>query len=123
MEGRYIVLPFEAKAAIVSSTRLNPVLVPAYEKNIVNGLGYKDTLNGFDVYFSRFVPGNNTTGWNIIAGHKSFLALGFGMISPMETVKPENNFGDKIKGLFGFGGKVADGRRKKGTTLFATFAA
>ena len=123
IEGRYIILPFKAKKSIVSSTRLNPVLVPAYDKNIVNGLGYKDTLNGFDIYFSRFVPGNNTSGYQIIAGHKSFLALGFGMLSPMETIKPENNFGNKIKGLFGYGGKVADGRRNKGTMLFATFAA
>lgn len=123
MEDRYIILPFEAKASIVASNQLNPVLVPAYDKNVINGLGYKDTLNGFNVYFSRFVSGNNTTGWNVIAGHKSFLGLGFGQVSPIQVIEPENNFGMKVKGLFAFGGKVADGRRKNGATLLATFAA
>lgn len=122
-EDRYIVFPLQAKRSIMSSAKTNPTLVPAFDSNVSKGIVYKEQISGFTIYFSRFVPGNNSTGFNVIAGHKGFIGSGFGLISEVEIIKPENNFGMKIKCLFGCGAKVADGRRKHGATLLATFAA
>ena len=122
-EDRYIVFPFEAKRAIMSSSKTNPTLVPALDSNVSKGLVYRETISGFMIYFSRFVSGNNTTGFQVVAGHQGFIGSGFGLISDVEIIKPENNYGYKVKCLFGYGAKVSDGRRKHGALLFATFAA
>ena len=122
-EDRYIVLPHDAKKSIMASAKTNQTLIEVHDAQVVKGMLYKETVSGLRVYFSRFVPGNNTSGYNVIAGHKNFIGAGFGMISPLEEVKPEKNFGIIVKGLFGCGAKVADGRRKFGCHLFATFAA
>jgi hypothetical protein len=122
-EDRYIVLPHEAKRSIMASAKVNQTLIEVHDAQVVKGMLYKETVSGLRVYFSRFVPGNNTSGYNVIAGHKNFIGAGFGMISSLEEIKPEKNFGIIVKGLFGCGAKVADGRRKFGCHLFATFAA
>jgi hypothetical protein len=111
-----------AKQSLLNSNRINPVLEPVLEAN-VEGTVYKDTVNNFRIMFSNRVPGDNVAGFEIIAGHKAFLGAGFGMISKITTKDTENNFGFKLKALFGYGAKVADGRRKFGAKLFATFSA
>lgn len=122
-EDRYVVMPHEAKRSIMASAKTNQTLIEVHDAQVVKGMLYKETISGLKVYFSRFVPGNNSSGYNVIAGHKNFIGAGFGMISSLEEIKPEKNFGIIVKGLFGCGAKVADGRRKFGCHLFATFAA
>lgn len=123
MEGRYMVLPHDAKRAIMSSAKINNTLIPVTDANVVKGMLYKEMISGFKIYFSTNVAGNNTTGYNVIAGHKAFIGAGFGMISQLTEVDAQQNFGKIVKCLFGCGAKVADGRRKFGVHLFATFAA
>lgn len=122
-EGRYMVLPHEAKSAIMASAKINNTLIQVTDANVVKGMLYKEMISGFKIYFSNNVAGDNTSGYNVIAGHTGFIGAGFGMISQLTEVDAQQNFGKIVKCLFGCGAKVADGRRKFGVNIFATFAA
>lgn len=122
-EGRYMVLPHDAKRAIMASAKINNTLIQVTDANVVKGMLYKEMISGFKIYFSTNVAGNNTAGYNVIAGHTGFIGAGFGMISTLTEVDAQQNFGKIVKCLFGCGAKVADGRRKFGVNIFATFAA
>ena len=122
-EGRYIVFPNDAKLAIMASAKINNTLIQVTDANVVKGMLYKEMISGFKIYFSNNVAGDNTSGYNVIAGHTGFIGAGFGMISTLTEVDAQQNFGKIVKCLFGCGAKVADGRRKFGVNIFATFAA
>ena len=123
MEGRYMVLPHEAKSAIMASAKINNTLIQVTDANVVKGMLYKEMISGFKIYFSTNVAGDNTAGYNVIAGHRGFLGAGFGMVSTLTEVDAQQNFGKIVKCLFACGAKVADGRRKFAVNLFATFQA
>jgi hypothetical protein len=120
-DGRYVVLPNDAKRSILSDKKALSLLEITQSER-VNGHVYRDRVSGFQLYFSRNVAGDNSSGYNVIFGHKGFIAGGFGMISPIETVRAQNNFGEIVKGLCGYGAKVADGRRKFGVHALASFS-
>lgn len=123
MEGRYMVLPHDAKSAIMASAKINNTLIQVTDANVVKGQLYKEMISGFKIYFSTNVAGNNSTGYNVIAGHRGFIGAGFGMITNLTEVDAQQNFGKIVKCLFGCGAKVADGRRKFGVHILATFTA
>ena len=63
------------------------------------------------VYQNEQVSGNNTTGYYILAGHKS--AITFALAFTESEIEPLiGNFGKAYKGLVVYGGKILDERRK-----------
>ena len=73
--------------------------------------GFRGTIAGFRLYENQEVDGDNTDGFNILAGHKS--AITFAHAFTETGIEDINkNFGKAYKGLNCYGGKVIDRRRK-----------
>lgn len=121
-EHRYVILPAVAKKCLLKASEFNVDIEKVHDETVKKGKVAK--AYGFDIYIAptSWFQGDNTSGIYCLAGHKSFLTAGYGFIEPISiNENPENNFGAKIKGLFGAGFKVADERRKAGATMLATF--
>lgn len=124
--GRFLLLPAVAKSALLTAAEFNPGGIEKVYGDVTER-GMVAKAYGFDIYIAptNWFHGDNTNGLYCVAGHTSWLTAGFGFIEPVNVIPSKDNqtnYGDKIKGLFGFGFKVADGRRMCGATLFATFA-
>lgn len=118
---RWMVLPAEAKAPLLTAAQFNRDIEKVYDETVVKGRVAK--AYGFDIYIvpNDRIQGNNVSGFRAMFGHKSAITAGYGFIDPIKLVDPESNFGTKIKGLFGYGAKVADERKKALGVLHATF--
>jgi len=91
------------------SDDLTPAVAVAYEDVIKRGL--IGEIAGFQVYQNEQVAGDNTTGYYIMAGHKS--AITFFMEYKESGIEPLiGNFGQAYKGLIVYGAKILDERRK-----------
>jgi hypothetical protein len=83
--------------------------------NIKNG--YVGRLAGFDIYENEQVAGDNTTGFWVLAGHKSAITFAMAFVETgIEDLQA--NFGKAYKGLNVYGAKVVDERRKALAALF-----
>lgn len=79
--------------------------------------GYVGRLAGFDIYESEQVAGDNTTGFWVLAGHKSAITFAMAFVETgIEDLQA--NFGKAYKGLNVYGAKVVDERRKALASLF-----
>lgn len=84
---------------------------------IRNGLIGK--IAGMIVYSNEEVAGDNTNGYNVLAGHRS--AITFAMAFTETGIEDlVGNFGKAYKGLIKYGAKVPDERRKALAELFCT---
>lgn len=118
-KGRYIVFPSAAKVAINAAPELIPAVPTAYGEIVQNGK--VSMVDGMAVYVNEQVVGDNTSGYHVIAGHKSGICFALGFVeSGVEDLI--GDFGKAYKGLTVYGAKVADERRKALAHLFATFA-
>jgi hypothetical protein len=118
-KGRFMVFPSQAKVALNAAPELIPAVPTAYGEVVKNGkIGM---IDGMAIYINEQVAGDNTSGYKVLFGHKSFITFALGFVeSGVEDLI--GNFGKAYKGLTVYGGKVADERRKMGGMLFATFA-
>lgn len=124
-EDRHMVLPAIAQVAVNTAAEFNKDLEQSLD--MVVSKGKVVMAYGFVLHYvpSSWVVGNNTSGYKCMFAHKSFLTAGYGFIEPITVIESKDNqvnHGDLYKGLFGYGFKVADERRKAGGQLFATFA-
>ena len=116
-DDRWVVLP----PAAVKLVREAPEFIPSgvsssYDKLVLNGR-VGGSMAGFEVHKSARVSGNSTTGWHIMAGHKSAITFAMGFVETgMEDLIA--NFGKAYKSLNVYGAKVLDERRKALTELF-----
>lgn len=118
-KGRFIVFPSQAKVALNAAPELIPAVPAAYGEVVKNGK--VGMIDGMAVYVNEQVAGDNTSGYYVLFGHKSFITFALGFVeSGVEDLI--GNFGKAYKGLTVYGGKVADERRKMGGVLFATFS-
>lgn len=122
---RFILLPACAKTPLLNASEFNRDIERVYGDTVEKGMVAK--AYGFDIYLAPSVwfTGDNTNGYYSVYGHKGWLTAGYGFIEPVAVISAaenQTNFGDKIKGLFGYGFKVADDRRMYGGLLYATFA-
>lgn len=118
-KGRFIVFPSQAKVALNAAPELIPAVPAAYGEVVKNGK--VGMIDGMSVYVNEQVAGDNSTGYYVLFGHKSFITFALGFVeSGVEDLI--GNFGKAYKGLTVYGGKVADERRKMGGVLFATFS-
>ena len=124
-DDRFIVLPATAQVSINAAAEFNRDLNQVFDATVVKGR--VEVAYGFKIYYvpDAWVNGNNTNGYHCMFGHKSFITAGYGFIEPISIILSKDNqtnFGDLMKGLYGYGLKVADERRRAGGKLLATFA-
>lgn len=124
-DGRFIILPAIARSPLVTAAEFNRDIEMTYSTTVKEGVVGR--AYGMDIILAKtgWFAGDNTAGFKCVFGHKNFITAGYGFIDPISIILSKDNqtnFGDKIKGLFGFGLKCADTRRMCGGYLFATFA-
>ena len=124
-DDRFIVLPATAQVSINAAAEFNRDLNQVFDATVVKGR--VEVAYGFKIYYvpDAWVNGDNTNGYHCMFGHKSFITAGYGFIEPISIILSKDNqtnFGDLMKGLYGYGLKVADERRRAGGKLLATFA-
>jgi|SRR5579864_1015214 len=114
---RCLVVPSKVAAMLVQSTALVTPVPASYEDVVKRGL--VGEVLGMTVYSSEQVAGDNTNGYHVIAAHKSWLT--FAEAYTETGIEPLlGDFGQAYKGLFIYGAKVADERRKAAAELFCT---
>lgn len=119
-EDRFLFIPPIGEQYLLKDTSIKLSVPAAYEDLVKKGL--LTELVGFKVFRSNQVAGDNTNGFKVLAGHKSFLTFAD---KPLETGMEEDligNFGAAYKDLFVYGAKVADIRRKFGAMALVKFA-
>lgn len=119
-EGRYLFIPPAGQTSLMKDSYIKIAVPEAYQSLVIKGL--LTMLEGFMVFVTNRLTGDNTNGYHIIAGQKAFLtyadkALQVGMEEDLI-----GNFGTAYKDLFVYGAKVADVRRKFGTHAFVKFS-
>jgi len=119
-EDRFLFIPPSAIPTMMKDTGIKIAVPAAWESMVVQGLVTE--LEGFKVFKSNRLEGDNTNGWHVLAGHRSFLTFADKALEVgMEEDLP-GNFGSAYKDLFVYGAKVTDERRKFGAHAFVKFA-
>ena len=124
-EDRWMVLPASAKKPLNAAAEFNKDLEKSFQAVVVKGVVQEAA--GFRLHYvpDAWVNGDNTNGYECPFGHKSFITAGYGFIEPISIILSKDNqtnYGDMMKGLYGYGLKVADERRRAGGKLYATFS-
>lgn len=114
-DDRWLVVPPKIYTLLRNAGELQPAVSEAYQSLVKKG--YVGDVAGFMVFKSNRVVGNNTDGFHVLAGHKSWITLAMGFVETgIEDL--HGNFGKAYKGLTVYGAKVVDERRKAGAELF-----
>ena len=102
-QGRWLVVPPEMYGVLLKDDRF----IRADAAGTTEGLrnGFVGRAAGFDIYESNTVPGDNTDGFSVLAGHS--MATTFAeQIASTEALRLETTFGDGVRGLHLYGAKV-----------------
>ncbi len=73
--------------------------------DIVKTTGRIGQVAGFDIYMSNNVPNTTGTKYKIIFGYEGAITYA-NQITELEAYRPEARFGDAVKGLHVYGGKL-----------------
>jgi hypothetical protein len=118
-EDRFLVIPAAGVNRLLGDSNIKLSVPAAYESLVVQG--FLTELAGFKVFRSQRVAGDNTNGYRVLAGHKSFLTFADKQLQSGMEEDLIGNFGTAYKDLFVYGAKVADNRRKFGCQALVTF--
>lgn len=119
-EGRWAVVPPEFETVATSgATGISLHIPEVYEELVKKGM--MSMLQGFKIFVSNRLTGNNTDGYHILAGHKNWMTFAEKLLEADIEEDLQGNFGSAYKDLFVYGGKVTDSRRHFAAELFATF--
>lgn len=118
-EDRWLVVPPEFETTLVQATGVALHVPDAYQELVKKGM--ITMLQGFKVFKSNRLTGNNTDGYHVLAGHPNWITFAEKVLDTgMEDLI--GNFGTAYKDLFVYGAKVTDSRRGQAAELFCTFA-
>lgn len=102
--GRFLVVFSDVYGLLLRDSRFIKVNESGTEQGLRNGIVGR--IAGFDVYESQTTPVDATSGDHVVvAGHPMGLTFADQLVE-MEARRLENRFGDGIRGLHVFGGKV-----------------
>jgi len=116
-EGRWVVVPPWFEAYLLKDARFTSFATAAAIANLregtitgqpdhaIGGNGAIGRAAGFDLYMSNQVPQTAATKYKIIAGHSMAWAFA-DQILEIEGYRPEKRFGDALKGLHVYGGRI-----------------
>lgn len=120
-EDRFIFIPPVGATSLRNDPGIKLNVPEVYQELVKKGLvTIIDNFQVFEQPSSRFA-GDNTNGFHIIAGHKSWLTFADKALEVGMEEDLIGNFGSAYKDLFVYGGKVADERRKFAVHGFVKF--
>lgn len=102
-DGRFVIIPPFLHGALLKDSRFVSAGTAATDARLANGLVGRAA--GFDVLISNNVPNTSSAKYKVIAGHPMGFSYAEQIIN-IETYKPEKRFGDGVKGLHVYGGKL-----------------
>lgn len=117
---RWLIVPPVFENTLVRSTGVQLHVPAVYEELIKRG--FITELQGFKVFKSNRLTGNNTDGYRILAGHPGWMTFAEKVLDARMEEDLIGNFGSAYKDLFVYGAKVMDSRRHFAAELYATFA-
>ena len=106
---RFLIVPPEFETVLVQATGV-ALHVPAVYEDLVKK-GFITELQGFKVFKSNRLTGNNTDGYHIIAGHPMWMTFAEKVLDARMEEDLIGDFGTAYKDLFVYGAKVTDARR------------
>lgn len=102
-EGRFCIVPPWFHGRLLKDDRFVKAGTSATDQVLRNGM--VGEAAGFNILKSNNVPNTAATKYKILAGHP--MAYSFALqVVQLETYKPEKRFGDAVKGLSVYGGKL-----------------
>lgn len=119
-EGRVLIVPPAFENTLVRASGVALHVPEAYQDLVKKG--FITMLQGFMVFKSNRLTGNNTDGYRVIAAHPSWLTYAEKVLSARMEEDLIGDFGVAFKDLFVYGAKVADARRHMAAEGFWTFA-
>ncbi len=116
---RFLIVPPEFGPVLVQATGI-ALHVPAVYEELVK-VGMITELQGFKVFQSNRLTGNNTDGYHVIAGHQNWLTFAEKVLTARMEEDLPGDFGTAYKDLFVYGGKVKDIARHQAAEGFWKF--
>lgn len=107
--GRWLIVPPEFESLVVRASGVQLHVPEAYDELIKKG--FITRLQGFDVYRSNRLTGDNTDGYRVLAGHPNWVTFAEKLLEADIEEDLIGNFGSAYKDLFVYGAKVTDARR------------
>lgn len=117
---RFLIVPPEFENLLVRASGVALHVPEVYQDLVKKGL--VTMLQGFKVFRSNRLTGDNTDGYRVIAGHGNWMTFAEKLLEAGMEEDIIGNFGTAYKDLFVYGAKVTDSRRHFAAEGFWTFA-
>lgn len=118
-EDRFLVAPPEFFTVLTTGTGIALHVDEVFQTLVKRG--FMGTLQGFMLFKSNRLSGNNTDGYHVIAGHSDWMTFAEKVLQARMQEDLDGDFGTAYKDLFVYGAKVKDIVRHHAAELFATF--
>jgi len=117
---RFLIAPPEFFTALTQGTGVVLHVDEAYQDLVKKG--YMGELQGFRLFKSNRLNGDNTSGYHLIAGHSNWVTFAEKVLEARMEEDLIGDFGTAYKDLFVYGAKVKDIMRHQAAEIFAKFA-
>lgn len=116
---RFLIAPPEFFTTLTQGTGIVLHVDEAYQDLVKKG--YMGMLQGFKLFMSNRLSGDNTDGYHLIFGHKNWVTFAEKVLDARMEEDLIGDFGTAYKDLFVYGAKVKDIMRHQAGEIFATF--
>lgn len=116
---RFLIVPPEFETLLVRASGVSLHVPEVYQELVKKG--FITELQGFKVFKSNRLTGDNTDGYHVIAGHPMWMTFAEKVLDARMEEDLIGDFGTAFKDLFVYGAKVKDARRRMATEGFWKF--
>lgn len=116
---RFLIVPPEFETLLVRASGVALHVPDVYSELVKRG--FITELQGFRVFKSNRLAGDNTNGFRVIAGHPNWCTFAEKVLQARMEEDVTANFGTAYKDLFVYGAKVTDSRRHFAAEGYWTF--
>ena len=118
---RFLIVPPEFERILVQASGVALHVPEVYSELVKKGM--ITMLQGFKVFRSNRLTGDNTDGYRVLGGHSNWCTFAEKLLEADIEEDLIGNFGSAYKDLFVYGAKVTDSRRHFACEGYFTFSA
>ena len=107
---RFLLVPPEFETLLIQASGIALHVSEVYSELVKRGMIAE--LQGFKVFKTNRLSGDNTDGYHVIAGHPNWMTFAEKLLEADIEEDLTGNFGSAYKDLFVYGAKVTDARRQ-----------